>query len=257
MADFDGALITIPAILAGVQEDNPGGLIPVPVPLGGTRGDYDGHFVIDFATGAAVGPIMNTATPQSSVQVRVTFDSVMTADAELTDIRNWGIFLGADQTHPINSIDIVSTTQVDVNVDEMLDGESYEMRVCNVKDTVNDFIQQGTALNQRAFTGVGLAPVTALVNPVNGSIDNDICSNVIVDITDTESGIDLDSYVITVDGVTAFQNGAFPDGWRRGGSNILVITNGYRITMDMDDDYDFADTIAVVVTGNDNAGNAA
>lgn len=91
------------------------------------------------------------------------------------------------------------------------------------------------------------APLVNFITPTNGAKDVPLDSNIVITITDTESGLDLDSLEFVVNGVT----------YTVSDPNVTYVLNGdtYTFTIDPVDDFYENSASVISVNGADLAGN--
>lgn len=200
-------------------------------------------------------PNVTSATAIDSVTVDVLFDSTMEDNAELIDIDNYQIVKPNSTLLPVSLVVRQSATVVRLTCSEMIQGTAYELRACNMRDTLGNYIFVGPLKNQAAFTGIGTAPTVTLISPTNGATGVARGTNIVIDITDANSGVDISSVQVTVEGVVAFSNETFGLGIDPGTSSVVAIANGYRITLDPASSLAWGLVVNIVVTGADLAGN--
>jgi len=155
-------------------------------------------------TGVGVAPEVSGAAAQDEFTVSVTFNEDMKNNAALTTATNYSFSGGLIAASVVR----ISATVVDVTVNEMLQGGSYQVTVSNVEDLAGNTIA-GPPDNQASFTGIGVAPqVLAAAIPVFGdpqSVYIDYTETVqVADATDAANyGIAPSLGALTITQVTA------------------------------------------------------
>lgn len=92
------------------------------------------------------------------------------------------------------------------------------------------------------------------VSPASGAVGVLLDAPVVFEVTDTESGVDTASVVVTVNGVVAWTGGAAAGGWI---GVVETIADGYRYTLTPPADWDRDALISVDVLAEDLAENSA
>jgi hypothetical protein len=185
-----------------------------------------------------------------SVEDQVTLRVQFTADVGPTalNIHNFQYRLGAGEVHAVSSVAMDGTNAVLLTIPEMLGGGSYMLWIAGVFSIEDYALVPDTV----SFTGFGLAPLIDMILPTGGVANPS--TNVIIEVVDTDSGVNLDSVEVRFDGDLVFQHGSFDVGYT---GTITELLAGYRIEIDPRDDFDYGSTVEVSVDASDNAGNAA
>ncbi len=202
------------------------------------------------ATPESAGGHLLSATPFSSTEIDLVFSLDVSADPESTRAANYQ--MRGTGTGDLTVVSVVSLggTTVRVTTSEMVNNGDYLAVAGNITG-----VGSGPSFNQASFAGLGVGPGVVLVSPTSGATGVKRDHNVIVEVTDTGSGVDLSSIVAIIAGGTAVTGGTIQPGFDGPAASIIAVANGYRITMDPTTDFTFGEVVDITVTANDNVGN--
>lgn len=118
----------------------------------------------------------------------------------------------------------------------------------------------GNALVSSSYsftTGDQSAPSVTPVDPLGAATGISPLTNVVFDVTDLGTGIDLSTLTVTMSGNPAITAGVFQTGYNGPNSGTAAITNGFRVTIDPTTPFTDFTFIDVNVQVDDLTGNSA
>jgi len=206
-------------------------------------------------TGAAppLGMILSTVTVIDPITIDLEFSIAFGVDAELINLDNYLVEGVGAIDRNVLAIQQTSPTTMRLTIDEMKTGATYEVRVCNLQDSIGLFMKQGPDISRKQFTGAGLPPIASKISPSSPALAG---SNIVIDVTDAHAGVLLSSILIKVEGTIAFQGGNFQTGFNGPQSAVATIIGGFRVTIDPETDFAFSQVVDIDVTADDLAGNS-
>lgn len=125
----------------------------------------DGAYLSVSFTGVGIPPVVSSVAATSNTTVRVTFNEAMTDNDALRATGNYLLTpdLGIALTvAAVNPEPVANPTYVDLVVNEMTDGDTYQLRMSDaagdVLDAVGNALDLLDAANTQTFTGQGSEP---------------------------------------------------------------------------------------------------
>lgn len=216
----------------------------------GVATEADFEWTVTDPVEESTGGTILSATATSPVHADIVFSVDVDGDPESLLAANYQIRGTGTPDLTVISVSALSTKTVRLVVSEMVDGETYTAVAGNITG-----IGSGPEFNQAEFEGAGAAPVITLVSPANGSTGVARSHNVVLEITDADSGVDLSTVVVSVEGSTVFTGREFQPGFTGPTSRVIAISHGYRVTIDPIVDFNFGEVVDISVTASDNVGN--
>lgn len=148
-------------------------------------------------TGLGTAPQLVSASIQSRVVVRVTFNEAMLNNAALTNPTNYVITGNGGLA--VYSVTVVDSTHVDLYVSQMEHGVTYIVEVSNVQDTAYNIID--AAHDTATFVGVSLSLIIWVSKEGNDTTGDGSQQNPYLTIERARQDFQFDSQIRILDGL--------------------------------------------------------
>ena len=215
---------------------------------------FEAAIALEAQGGTGPPAIASSVAVVDPIHIDVTFDVPLTTTGEFLRLENYQVRgLDSQPDLVVSAVTVLGPTSARLTVSEMLNGSNYELRVSNLLDVD----AAPVFITPADFIGFGIPPGIVLVSPAQDSEGNPRNTDIVLQITDLFSPVDLNSIFASIEFTVAFENGEFAHPFKGPRSAIEVVENGYRITIDPEDLFSYGQEVNLNVTAGDAAGNTA
>jgi hypothetical protein len=213
---------------------------------------FDAYMVL-AAEGGTGPPVVAVVTALDATHLQIVFDTPMTTTSEFVRAANYQVRGSGTGDLVVSAVTVIDSVTARLTVSEMSNGATYQALIANLLKADST----PTLVSSAPFTGVGAGPGIVLVSPTDGSIDVARSTDIVIEITDLDSGVDLSTISTTIEATDAFVDGAFVAPYNGPRSRLETIAHGYRITIDPTPLFAPGQVVDIEVIAVDNAGNGS